>query len=790
MKILLSKIIISLITLFYCSSIIKSDNIAEIYCIEAPTSKTIYFGPRLGNDSIQIPFLVRSLVPEQTINLRGEEPCYSIRISYPPGNYQINFHSSLNIMANWISLNETQQEDTVDVTFIARFNQPLGRKESLMALGFVSPDNPNTLLYTDTFILIGKHTDKLLDGYDDFMRFDSVFINQTKPVVLPFRIRNTDTSGKIIIDAISQQYSLHSTPYNGNEFSVEEKQYPLTFYPNKNSDIREWNFYYNPQDTLPDTAEVKFMWHVKDNQEYNIDTVRVMIYGRGVQQWFDIEKTDNCYITPYILNSNDDLYKDTIYIDPVAVGKTQQISVSMRNRGNINYQAKNQYLIDEFYNPDPPYFKLVRNFTNQDIDAQGKLIKGQYLNKNDLDSFIIDFTPDRMGDFYAEYIIENTFKERSILTSNQNDYQKTFVIKGVGINPRLELEIDTVNFGNVSYANHTDCPTQKDTVIRVYNTGNTTLIISDITTNNPQFLVSNNNLTIPANSFATLKITFIPKSPSATFTGLLQFKTNEIGIETSPVNLTLTGTSIQPIQARLQIPTVYLKPGTLLEIPINIIPITLLEQNAISYCSNYSFELNYNPKLLQYSNRITDGTASEGIMPAVEETTPGVLNISADKLYNNFIDNPVLIKLTFNTYLGDLPATEIAFKYAIIGVDINCRDYIQLSLDNGRYVIDSICGLDYKLNNTYNPFLFILNNTAIPNIYDLSYTISFDTEYKIDFFNYLGEVLFTESKFLTKGEYYRTIDISDAIYNISNRGIYYIQFTAGRYRKTIPIIYY
>jgi hypothetical protein len=34
----------------------------------------------------------------------------------------------------------------------------------------------------DTFYLIGKRTNLYVDGYDDFVDFDSIFINQKNPV--------------------------------------------------------------------------------------------------------------------------------------------------------------------------------------------------------------------------------------------------------------------------------------------------------------------------------------------------------------------------------------------------------------------------------------------------------------------------------------------------------------------------------------------------------------------------------------------------------------------------------
>jgi len=80
-------------------------------------------------------------------------------------------------------LNENKTTENIKISFSPEFGTSVGRKEAQLIFGFQSK-NLERVLLRDTFLLIGKFSNKYIDFYDDYVSFDSVFINQKQPVNL------------------------------------------------------------------------------------------------------------------------------------------------------------------------------------------------------------------------------------------------------------------------------------------------------------------------------------------------------------------------------------------------------------------------------------------------------------------------------------------------------------------------------------------------------------------------------------------------------------------------------
>jgi len=202
-------------------------------------------------------------------------------------------------------------------------------------------------------------------------------------------------------------------------------------------------------------------------------------------------------------------------------------------------------------------------------------------------------------------------------------------------------------------------------------------------------------LSIPPYKDTTIKITFYATEPEQQYHTQLFFRTNAMSL---PPVIDLLGNSIPPLAATLSMPYLAVKPGTLIEVPISLTSLIDNKSSVSQYFSTYSFDITYNPNLLIYENRITSGTASVGCFPDIAQIENGTLRISTTKPFSTFDSSTTLLILLFRTYLGDSPNTELAFNNAKIGINEMCDDYVKLSVLNGRYTIDSICGLDFKLN--------------------------------------------------------------------------------------------
>ncbi|MCL2039223.1 MAG: hypothetical protein FWG85_02200 [Bacteroidetes bacterium] len=738
-----------------------ANNVGQVYAVEEPDSKIIYFGPLLKGNLDTMHFVVQSYLADTTLIIRNVSPTFILANS-PNSNtsddyFSFSFGDIINQMNNFpFNLDKNKLLDTIKIPFMALTEEPDGRREARLIIGFLYIDDAEspTALYTDTFFLIAKNTSKYLDSYDDFVKFDSVFINQTNPVIKKLKVKNTYTTN---INAITQNWNLISQQYTEQEFFIPDATYPLTFYVGNN---KEWDVGYSPQDTLPDTAEVRIIFIPNANEPSKLDTVITKLYGVGVQQSFNVVQDSNCVV---VGNA------DTIDIGSIRVGTTKTAFVKLRNVGNINYGLVRQNIYDEINDISVDYFNIQLPFC-KDTPS---------LKINDVDSFAISFRPDKKGNFIARYILENDFKDRKILSNNINDYKKIIILKGIGVEPILQLEKDTIDFGNVSYANaNQDCPTKKDTIITLFNIGNAEIIINDIRTNNPVFQVVPTNISIPASASAQIQITFNSNAPENLHNATLIFETND-NILTQKI--TLFGTSIPPIIASMSIPHISLKPGTILEIPIELVNNT--DNSSVSqYASNFSISLNYNPALLSYNNYITFGTASEGCNIEVNEFSNGNIEINGGKT-SNLQQNTTLLKLRFRTFLGDKPTTEIAISNAKLGINDICDDYIKLNLNNGSYSIDSICGLEYKLNNIgRDKYDYSITKNDNENI-EINFNLPFEIPVQLTICNYLGSEVLKENYFLPQGTYTKFVPLLPL-----NAGIYYTIFQAGLYYKVIPFI--
>ena len=758
-----------IIILFFSFSFLRlyAENVGRVYSFESPDSKIIYYGPLLKGESDTMNFVVQSYLADTILTIINRAPTFVLDNSpnsFFDGNdfESFSYGNIINLINNFpISLSENKLIDTIKIPFTAITGESEGRREARLRIGFVyvdDSDTATTTLHIDTFFLIGKNTAKYIDGYDDFVKFDSVFINQANPVMKKFKVKNTYINN---INAIEQEWNLISQQSSEQEFFISDATYPLTFYTGNNTVFREWDFGYSPKDLLPDTAEFRIIFRPDENDSNKLDTVIAHLYGIGVMQSFNILRNSNCEISGNI---------DTIDIGSIRVGTTKTATVSLRNVGNLNYKLVSQNIYDEINDISVDYFKMEIPFCKENLA----------MKINDIDSFSIAFTPDKKGTFIARYVLENDFKERKILSNNSNDYKKTIILKGVGVEPILQLEKDNIDFGNVSYANDVNCPNQKDTLITLFNIGNSELIINDIKTNNPVFQVVPTDISIPANSSAQIKITFISNSPEDFHTANLVFETNE----NRPIEkiISLAGKSIPPVNATLSIPHLSVKPGTILEVPIELI--NAIDNSSVSqYASNFAIHLNYNPALLSYINYITFGTATEGCPVEDNELGNGNLEIRGAKLSSTLDANTTFIKLRFRTFLGDKPTTEIAIINAKVGINEICDDYIKLNLNNGSYSIDSIGGLDYKLNNLgKDKYDFSIVENDFGSI-EINFALPFEIDAQLSICNYLGNELFRENYFLPKGNYSKTIPLTNF-----NSGIYYIIFRSGLYYKIIPLV--
>lgn len=770
-SILLKKIVFASFIFFNATiSVFAASNAAgEIRSVEFPHENNIYFGAFKSNDTSRLNFIIRNNNPNVSLQMDNVYPTLVITFK-PPSVNILDFRYYPNPNRNFpIILRDNYVSDILTFSFELPDQAVLGRYEAMVIMGLADlANNPQVL---DTFYFIGKVTELDIDGYDDFVFFDSVFINQKVPYTKEWRVRNTTQAPR---DAVNQSFALLSPPLSGQgEFSVEEQTYPMTFYVGNNSVYRSWKFSYSPNDTFRDSAQFKLFFQPEpETNPTRIDSTSVKLYGVGVSHSLDILEAD-C-----------EIHYDTIDVGRIRVGQTKTAKISLLNRGNIVFGLKEQHIWDEINDEQVDYFKIEKPFCDTSNNPN------QILGIGDKDSFEISFTPTSKGFFTARYVIMNDFKERKIHSSNPEDFRKVFILKGIGTEPTFNVNIDTVDFGNVSYS-HSDCETKKDIMITIMNDGNSDLIVTAEVVDDPAFRVKSEaepalqDLLIPANSEAKYILTFTATQPEKIHNAKLLFHTNDKKNEEAFI--TLLARSIPPIEADLTIPpNLSNKPGSLLAVPI-LLTRTNTNENVSEYGTSYSFDLSFNPALLEFVRYATLNTASEGCNAnqiSVESLSDGQIRVEADK-GNSFLDNNILLYLHFRTFLGNSESTELALGNARIGNNSDCSDFMQLKLNNGRYSTDSICGLEQKLHNLSNlQFRFELEHTLVTSELNYSFTLPFSTSAKLEIFSVSGERVTSEEYFLLMGDYSKIMKLNNLTKNI-----YYCVFTSGLFKKSVSFVY-
>jgi hypothetical protein len=158
-----------------------------------------------------------------------------------------------------------------------------------------------------------------------------------------------------------------------------------------------------------------------------------------------------------------------------------------------------------------------------------------------------------------------------------------------------------------------------------------------------------------------------------------------------PIRIPLSGSGIEADSISVSLPSVMLRPGTVLEMPV------LVDANRVALAQSASMTISFDPSLLRYRGTITGGTAAEGSSFIVQNESPrGVLNLQL-RANGSFAERDVFVVLAFDTFLGDAAATNLVItdKTTAFGND-GCSSIFTVHATSGVFKIDSVCGLAFK----------------------------------------------------------------------------------------------
>lgn len=655
------RFIILWLTIFSFLSVF-AEEVGDIYSISYPDLTEINFGPCFIGDSLVSDFMLDNKSGRRFL-VNPVSPSFAISRS-PKEKINDEFRSFRSYQNNFpISIAPNSFAD-VHIQFKADTNTvifPTGWYNAVLELGFLDDADTGTVLQK-TFDLKAKKTKKFIDGFEDVLFFDSVYVNPPLPIEKVWRVKSTKIDD---ITILTQKFTLISQKLTLDEFLPEFYSVNPNF--RRKSEIINWNLSYSPLNLGSDTGIVELIYKpFPESYPDSIQSASVTTIGTGVMQ--DLK----------LVSANFQISGDTIFVGNQPANKPFSLSAQIYNNGNIPFGSINEKLLSE---------------TEFEAIYKNKLTDKKHLLPKDTSSINLEIIVNDLGNFTLQYQLESDIIFRNIKFPPFDAKLKTFYIVGKSVEPVIQLLNDTVDFEKV-YHYLPYCESSKDTTIFINNTGNDTLIISKIEIINqiPNFSFSTENPEIKIYPYGrkSIQIIFEP-TLSQNYSADMIIHNNSAK---SKYIIHLKGSSSTPAATSIHIDSIKAKPGSVLHIPI------LIDSNIV-FANEFKDTLVYNRSLLHYAGYITENTASTLPIEFIEvsETLDGRLYLHIKKPgKSRFQQNKSLIILQFNTFLGNAQSTEIAFSSPRFSNEI-CEFALNLpksNIQNGVFSIDSICGINLK----------------------------------------------------------------------------------------------
>jgi hypothetical protein len=300
-------------------------------------------------------------------------------------------------------------------------------------------------------------------------------------------------------------------------------------------------------------------------------------------------------------------------------------------------------------------------------------------------------------------------------------------------------------------------------------------------------------LTVQPATADTVKISFDPKLVNNTvgsYTATLLILTDAPS-PNDTIRVTIIGNVVNQPSIIVSAPRdLRASPGKRIGIPILVTPSALgsLTQNtqALSSVSIAKFALTFDESLLAYRSFEELGTASEGAVIAVQQNalsgfdrTLQVTITARDKSLRPALER--LLVLNFDTYLGRRTFTSLTFSNISFG-DASCIRAQVEKATNGSFTLDSVCGLQAKVDTIFNQSTktFLLSdispNPASENI-RVGFQVAYQTRVTVEILDALGQVKAT----VTDNEFPEgTFEGEVSAANLSP-GVYFCRMRAGRF---------
>ncbi|MCX7909868.1 MAG: hypothetical protein N2560_10205 [Ignavibacteria bacterium] len=640
---------------------------------------------------------------------------------------------------------------------------PPGKKIVRLWLGLFDPkvnDPPfsiNEILKGREFILIARKSVSELDVYETLIDFDSVWVPPADTIYKILTVQN-NTRLPLYVDSIIFHRSINA------EIRMERKPFPVPFAEYRSGDERNtWKFSYFPINLGRDTALVRFIYRSPTNPD-SIKFVQTIVRGVGVTQKIRLQGVENAEIVGNFID-----------LGSVPIDTSKEVKIYIQNTGNLPFGLIRQEILNYYSNTPSNGFRFVDS-----------LPTNQFLLPTQIDSFTVQFTPTQRDTFLARIRLTSDISRRKVVGYPDSAKEVVFYIRGVGLAPKLTAETDSVDFGNIIVNSSDGCPVARDTLIRLTNSGNYVLQVSNARIDPPYpqtpFKIFEENFEIPPFSNKLLKIVFDSTAKDVGPYEATLIITSSFSKIRDTLRIKLRANGVLPDPVSLSFPRdISFKPGTALSLPI------LVQKDKIKRVKNYSDTIQYNSTVLKYRATTLNNTASERIANSnIQEVEPGTLSISVNTKWNEFfLPSDTLLILNFDTFLGNEINSRIEFVSPQFGDGICSRALTPIP-SPGIIRLDSLCGLSYKLFDGRKDIFRLESPTPNPvdNSLDFAFEVAFDTYTKLLLFDAFGNVVntFVDGK-IKQGTYDIHYDASKL-----SPGIYFIQMTSGIFHQVVHFV--
>lgn len=512
------------------------------------------------------------------------------------------------------------------------------------------------------FVLLALKTTRILASTTPIVSFDSVYVTPS-----PAAPMKEYTLANIIDQSIpveGQRVTMLSPVITIPEITATT--FAQATFPPKGAVT--WTLTYNPVDRGEDSAY--FVIAYRPEPTAKLDSVLAKVKGVGVEQRLRV--VDASGDPAPVRLSGDTIDFGDVFADNV--GSSARIVVT--NEGNCSIGIVQEDRLGT--QRDTAAFRVEQPLS----------FRGSSMEVGRSDTMVIRFVPVDPGPHTMRYVVRTNLRDRGIQGVPDGAQDISFIVRGRGLRPQLQLTPSSLDYGTVVRLERCDADVQR--TLRIANVGNTDLRIDSMTAVVTSGLLTYDRriISIAPQANESVVIAFRPDGRGPQ-TGTLYLHTNGLR---EPIPVPISADVVDPDTITVALPEVRrARPGRVIGIPV------VVNAATVASASRCVIRTSYDPSLLRFRSLVKIGTASEGATEhQAAETGSGALTVDLE-MPSNFLKRDTVVILTFDTFLGKRASTELAITAS--GVTFGntaCPNALIVLPRSGRFELDSVCGLDYK----------------------------------------------------------------------------------------------